>query len=213
LLKSLDSKGMKVFQVLAGVQLGLISLIIASAMQRMIIYQAEYGLTALRVYVFAFEIWLLGAIAWFAWTVLRDRREQLFGGILLWSFGFLVVMHVPNWEALIVRTNTARAIAGKPLDTSYLNQLSMDSVPALMSAQKHLPIETRETLARTLLYRQKMLDRLDWRSASFARIAAAHALRDQLQDLEADANAKTSIPKTDAPSRASNNFQDLWPGP
>ncbi|HBN09017.1 MAG TPA: hypothetical protein DD435_10345 [Cyanobacteria bacterium UBA8530] len=184
LLKGLAGRGLQVFRLLAGLQLVLLCLIIASALQRMMIYQGEYGLTVLRVYVFAFEVWLFGAIAWFAWTVLGDRRELLIGGMLIWAFGALALMHVPNWEALIVQTNTARAIAGKSLDTEYLNQLGMDAVPALLEAHGRLPMEIRHTMAPILLDRLTTLEQLDWRSASYPRLAAARSLREHRAELE-----------------------------
>src|SRR2546430_7109132 len=49
----------------------------ASALQRMRLYVAEFGLSEIRLYATAFMIYLAGAFAWFAWTVLRGHWRRL----------------------------------------------------------------------------------------------------------------------------------------
>jgi hypothetical protein len=59
------------FRALAGGQIVLLYVIMASAGQRMRLYQEAFGLTELRLYATAFMLWLAAVFAWFTVTVLR----------------------------------------------------------------------------------------------------------------------------------------------
>ena len=100
----------------------------ASATQRMRLYQSEYGQTELRLYVTAFMAWLALVFVWFALTVLRDRRERFAFGALLSAFGLIAALHVLNPDAAIVRANAALARAGHSFDVDYALSLSADAV-------------------------------------------------------------------------------------
>ena len=73
---------LRLFRWLAGVQVALLFVIMGSALHRMRLYQAAYGLTELRLYTTAFMLWLGVVFGWFAWTVLRGRRERFAWGAL-----------------------------------------------------------------------------------------------------------------------------------
>ena len=121
--------GTRLFRALAGLQVGLLFVIMASALQRMRLYQSEYGQTELRLYVTAFMAWLALVFAWFILTVLRDRRERFAFGALLAAFGMIATLHILNPDAAIVRANAAYARAGHPFDVDYALLLSADAVP------------------------------------------------------------------------------------
>jgi Domain of unknown function (DUF4173) len=53
----------------------LVFVVIASALQRMYLYQEAYGLTQLRIHVIGVTLWLAILFAWFALTVLSGRRH------------------------------------------------------------------------------------------------------------------------------------------
>ena len=61
----------RVFRQLGGLLLALLAVIMASALARMRLYTAAYGLSSDRLYATAFMILLIGVFAWFAWTTLR----------------------------------------------------------------------------------------------------------------------------------------------
>src|SRR5262249_40205161 len=61
----------RLFCALAGALVALLFVIMVSAVQRMRLYQREYGLTELRVYTTAFMGWLAAVFLWFCATVLR----------------------------------------------------------------------------------------------------------------------------------------------
>lgn len=150
-----------VFRVLGGLLLLLLVVIIASALQRVRAYQAAYGLTEARFYGAAFLGWLTLLTAWFAATVLRDRRERFAFPALVSGFAFVALLLAVNPDVRIARTNLERAgevtpaadPAGERVDAGYLASLSADAVPTLMNAVADLPPQPRCVLARGLLER------------------------------------------------------------
>jgi hypothetical protein len=179
LLPAKDARLEKLFGVLAGIQVALLFVIMASALKRMMLYQAEYGLTELRVYTTAFMGWLALVFGWFALTVLRGRRQRFVSGAILAGFTVLLSLHVINPEALIVQVNTARGVAGRPMDVKYLSTLSADAVPALIDAIPAMKHVDRCLAAGELLYRQNHEGAPDWRSWNWSRSGAGRRLAAQ----------------------------------
>ena len=69
------ARGRRVVLALAGVQVALVLVMLVSAMERMRLYQAEYGQTELRFYTTAFMLWLAVLLGSFLLTVLPGRRD------------------------------------------------------------------------------------------------------------------------------------------
>jgi hypothetical protein len=128
------SGGSGAFRTSALIQVVLILVIAASAYRRMQLYRDEFGLTQLRLYTTAFMLWLGVLLVWFAATVLTGQRHRFAAGVLTSGVIAVVALHAINPDALIVRTNLARAAAGKrPFDAAYALTLSDDAVPALQN--------------------------------------------------------------------------------
>ncbi|MDQ1558003.1 MAG: hypothetical protein QOD32_1063 [Pyrinomonadaceae bacterium] len=164
----------RIFRTLAGAQVALLFVIMASAVARMRLYQSEYGLTELRLYTTAFMLWLGLVFVWFAWTVLvRDARLRFACGALVAAFVTIGLLHLLNPDAYIVRANAAHARAGRSFDAAYAASLSADAVPALVSA---LPALSRDEhcLAASELTRRwsGRPPGEDWRAWSLARSRA-----------------------------------------
>lgn len=180
----------RLFGVLAGVQVLLLFVIMASAVQRMRLYQQEFGLTELRLYATAFMGWLAVVFLWFLVTVLRGQRERFAFGALVAGFLLIAVLHFLNPDAFIARTNVARAIAGRSFDARYAGWLSADAVPALalalpaLSPQALSPNE-RCTLAARILKRWSPPEVPDWRTWSRARAEAARVVQENDATLRA----------------------------
>ena len=174
---------LRLFHALAGVQVGLLFLILASAAQRMWLYQHIYGLTELRLYVSSFIVWLAFVLGWFLLSVLRDRVERFMPGAVAAGFVVVVGLHLINPDALIVKTNVARAAAGAPIDTAYLTHLSADAVPALLDALPVMEPEIQAAMARQLIDRWHRPASADWRTWSRARAQAWHAVEDSIEVL------------------------------
>jgi hypothetical protein len=162
----------RLFRALAGVLVALLFVIMVSAFQRLRLYQAEYGLSEQRLYPTAFMGWLAVVFVWFVLTVLRGRREQFWFGAMAAGFALIAVLHVLNPDALIARTNIARAKAGRRFDPRYAAQLSADAVPALVAGLPDLSPPERCGLAAGLLERWPPTERLDWRAWNPSRARA-----------------------------------------
>jgi hypothetical protein len=190
LLRPDDAKAQRLFRALAGVQVILLFVIMASAFQRMRLYQAEYGLSQQRLYPTAFMGWLAVVFVWFALTVLRGRRENFAFGAMVAGFLLIAVLHALNPDALIARTNLARARAGRAFDARYAANLSADAVPELVTGLAVLNPQDRCTLAGRLLERWSPPSNPDWRSWSLSRSRAWQAWRENASALRAAACAE-----------------------
>jgi hypothetical protein len=116
-----------------GVALGvLVGVILLSAYDRLVLYEAAYGFTRLRTYTHVFLIWIgLLLLA----VVLLDlfRRQRLFAfAALMAALGFAISLALLNVDGFIARHNLQRAQAGLELDGGYLAQLSTDAVPVMV---------------------------------------------------------------------------------
>jgi Domain of unknown function (DUF4173) len=171
-----------VFRVLAGVLVALLLVVMASALQRMRLYQRAYGLTELRVYATGFMLWLAVVVAWASATVLRGRRERFAFGALVSGFAAVLVMNAVNPDALIARTNVERSRTGAEIDLRYLEGLSDDAVPALVAALPQLDEHVRRRLAANLLARRSDDD---WRTWNWSRAHADALLAERRLALEA----------------------------
>jgi len=176
LLRPDDAPGQRLFQWLAGIEIALLFVIMASAFQRMRLYQAEYGLSEQRLYPTAFMGWLAVVFVWFALTVLRGQRERFAYGAMVAGFLLIATLHVLNPDALIARTNLARARAGHIFDARYASRLSADAVPELVSGLSVLNTQDRCTLAADLLKRWPPPENPDWRSWAYSRSRAWQAI-------------------------------------
>lgn len=180
-----EQASQRLFRWLAGAQVVLLTTIMASALARMRLYQLEYGLTELRLYATAFMAWLALLLAWFCGTVLRGRRQGFAHGALAAGLAVLAALNVLNPDGYIVRTNTARSLAGRPLDAAYLHARSADGVPALLAVLPALPANERRLAATGLLQRWAPPPAADWRTWNWGRAQAWRLVQEQQQALAA----------------------------
>jgi hypothetical protein len=183
LLRKENPSHERLFRLLAGMQVLLLFVIMASAIGRMRLYQSEYGLTELRLYTTAFMGWLALVFVWFAATVLRGQRERFACGALVTAFLMIGALHVMNPDSFIVRVNMAHMQSGRTLDTSYVTSLSADAVPALFEALPALNRAERSTIANRLLYERAAVESADWRSWNWSRREADGLLREEFDVL------------------------------
>jgi hypothetical protein len=157
----------------------------ASAFARMRMYQAEYGLSEQRLYPTAFMGWLAVVFVWFCLTVLCGRRERFAFGAMVAGFLLIAALHALNPDALIARTNLARARAGQIFDARYASRLSADAVPQLVAGLPALNPQDRCTLASELLKRWSPPQNPDWRSWTTSRAQAWQAINENAPALRA----------------------------
>lgn len=136
LLRKENPLNEKVYRVLAGIQIVLLFVIMASAMQRLFLLTGNlgYGLTTVRFYPMVVMIWFAIVFVWFGLTVLRGARQYFAWGAL-WSAVFVLAgVHALNPDEFIVRTNIRLMNEGRVFDSDYNARLSSDAIPVLVQS-------------------------------------------------------------------------------
>jgi hypothetical protein len=186
----------RLFAALSGVNILLLFVIIGSAIHRMRLYQAAYGLTELRFYTTAFMFWLAVVFVWFAVTVLTGRRSRFTLGAMVSGLAAIGILHAVNPDAYIVRANVSRIATGKTFDASYAAGLSEDAIPELVTSFSKLPAEKQALVAETLAKRRSRSDSRDWRSWTWSHSRAGATLLRNEAALRAATNAVSSPVQT-----------------
>ncbi|MYR96092.1 MULTISPECIES: DUF4153 domain-containing protein [unclassified Streptomyces] len=147
--------------------------VVASALRRMDLYVAEYGLTRLRISVAAMELWLgvvivLILAAGVFGARLLPRAIAVSAGAAVLAFGLI------SPDAVVAEQNVQRFEVRKSIDLDYLKDLSADAVPAL----DKLPEPQRSCALRVI---QRELDGADspWYATSWGEARAAEILRER----------------------------------
>jgi hypothetical protein len=146
----------KIYRILAGVQIVLLFVIMASAVQRLFLLTGNlgYGLTTVRFYPMVVMIWFAIVFVWFSLTVLRGARQHFAWGAL-WSALFVLgAVHVVNPDEFIVRTNIRLMNEGRVFDSRYNSALSDDAIPALLESVNSMSYENQ------CVVKSKLSDRL-----------------------------------------------------
>ena len=170
-----------VFSWLGLGMVALVGVMLLSAYQRLMLYEAAYGFSRIRIYTHIFMIWL-GLLL--AVVVVLDilQRERTFAlAILLASLGFAATLLLINVDGFIVRQNVARAPEGKGLDVAYLASLSSDSVPVLVAEFRDpsLPGLTRDAVGAALVCHEQLSANgadSNWRSFTLSNWRAERSL-------------------------------------
>ena len=188
------------FNGLSSLMVGLVLVILASAFQRLMLYEAAFGYTELRLYSHIFMVWLAGTLLWFLLTLWGKPHFFALGAFGA-ALGFVLTINLINPDAFIARQNLARYQAGghfeatpfgsgslessfarasDALDITYLAGLSDDVVPGLVAAWPHLDAVQRDSLQPHLITRRdrlaEQLPQQSWVSFHLARWRALTAL-------------------------------------
>lgn len=177
-------KARKVFGGFAGVHLLLLLVIVASAIQRMLVYQAAYGLTELRVVVTAVLVWLTVVVVWFGATVLSGRRDRFAFGGLVTAFVLVGALQLINPAGLVARHNLDRIAELGGVDADYLGSLGSDAAPVLVARLSELSDEAQCLVASRLLRQWGPERPGDWRSFNWSESRARHAVDADLGTLQ-----------------------------
>jgi hypothetical protein len=174
-----------VFRGLASLQIALVLAITASALQRLNLYYASYGLTESRFYAMVLLIWIGAMLFWLVATVLRGRRDSFAFGALASGLATIALLFVIDPDAVIARANVARmASADAPVrfDVAYATSLGADAVPLLIEALPALPSDVQCPLARHVLRRwppdgDRSIRNWNWSAARASDAVRAHEAR------------------------------------
>lgn len=163
---------------LHAVLLVLTGVILASALQRMRLYTATFGLTELRLYTTVFMLWVATVLVWMGWTVLRNERDRFPYGALMAGLVLLAATNLANPDAFIARTNlNHHIVSGRELDTVYLTRdLSADAVPALVESLDDLDQCTSARLVAGMIDRPG--EEPAWQGLTWGELRARTALKD-----------------------------------
>jgi hypothetical protein len=182
----------RIFSLLGILLVGLVAVILVSAFQRLLLYEAAYGFTRLRAYTHIFMIWL--GILLLATALLEgiDRLRYFALAGFLACLGFGLTLNLVNVDAFIVRQNLARAIQAHELDAIYLASLSDDAVPALFeslhSGQPGKPAPFPAKVVGSVLACQSNRDAFTahrpWQSFHLARYRAEQLFRQYQAELQ-----------------------------
>jgi uncharacterized protein DUF4153 len=140
--------------------------VVASAINRMWLYQQAYGFTVLRLLVLTCELWLGAGFLLALVAVIRLRPGGLSRPMVAAGMLALLALAVLDPERFIAAHNVARWTETGRLDSSYLRTLSADAVPALVD----LPPATRDCILVEI--GQGLATPDDWRGTNLAREAA-----------------------------------------
>ena len=140
----------RLVRALSAVLVALELVVAVSALQRLRLYEQEYGLTELRIWTTGVVIWLMCVFVWLSFTTLRGRGRFAVGALVL-GFAATAALNVVSPDALIARTNLSRP----HIDVTYLAGLSDDAVPTLVSRLPSLRPDLRADLAVGLLARSR----------------------------------------------------------
>lgn len=152
-------------RVLLG-SLSLLTLVIvASALNRMWIYQQAYGFTVLRLLVLVCELWLALGFGLMLVSVLRLRPDRPLRAMAAAGAAALLALALLNPERLVAERDVERFAASGTIDVEYLSGLSADAVPALAA----LPEPVRSCALAPIASRLGPSDTGGWRSTNASR--------------------------------------------
>ncbi len=177
----------KIYRILAGIQIGLLFVIMISATQRLLLLTGNlgYGLTTIRFYPMAVMILLALIFVWFSLTVLRGMRQQFASGALWLTLFTLGTLHVLNPDDFIVRTNVRLMQEGRGFDSDYVSYLSDDAVPALLELMPTMSLDEQCVVKSKLRYRLRFTqNENDFRTWNLARWNARNKMARNIESLE-----------------------------
>jgi hypothetical protein len=158
-----------VFTGLRVAMLVLVLVILASAIQRLTLYENAYGFSRIRTYSHIFIFWLGGLSAATIILVLI-KKSKFFGlAVILAVVGYGATLAGVNVDGFIAKQNIQRAVVGYELDSVYLGMLSNDAVPVMVSefSSGTLPQNVKDVIGSDLACRLKLAqdsNKLPWQS-------------------------------------------------
>ena len=176
-----DAKRLEgIFRIFAGIQIALLFVIMASAVQRLVLLTGElgYGWTTVRFYPMVFMTWLAVVFVWFGITVLRGKRNNFAWGALWSAIVILGATNLMNPEAFIARKNIQLMQQGREFDANYNAGLSDDAVPTIVGAFTEMSQEDQIKAFKQLAWKncRKQKEETDLRSWNYSRHKATQTL-------------------------------------
>lgn len=155
-----------------------VAALLASATGRFALYLREFGLTVDRLMACAGIVWVTAALTAFALSTLRGRTRHFAPTVFGITVAWVMTLNIINPEAIVVRVNVRRAVAGSAFDSAYHASLSADALPGLLRHARRLPRPQCEALDAALRTAwapafPPLAQPGDWRSYRVPRARAA----------------------------------------
>lgn len=167
------------FDGLSAGLVGLMGVILVSALKRLLLYESAYGFTRLRTYTHVAIVWMGVMFVVFVVLLFMNRLRRFAPAAALGVIGFTLTLNLLNVDGFIVRQNVRRQSTTGEIDLQYLASLSSDAIPDLMSYARQAPSEVSDDLLPLLACRQAIfkerLDGLRWPSTHLSDLLANRA--------------------------------------
>ena len=165
-----------------------VGVMLVSAYQRLLLYEAAYGFTRLRTYTHAFIIWLGVLLGILLLLELLGKLRAFTLAAVLVAIAFGLTLNLLPVDGFIARQNIQRAVEGSELDNTYLLTLSLDATPDLWRLYQDEGIEAalHEKIGGVLAC-QAALNQPDdrpWQAFHLARDRAERLFQAQAAELE-----------------------------
>ena len=158
----------------------LVTVMLVSAFQRLVLYEQAYGFSRLRTYTHVAIWWLAAALIVFLVLLLLGKLRRLAPAALALAAGFTFSLVLVDVDEFIVDRNAGRYAVSGELDVAYLKTLSDDAVPRLAALVPLTTGDARLDLLAGLACRRHALERaerdLGWPSEHFSRSRALASL-------------------------------------
>ncbi|KPK93886.1 MAG: hypothetical protein AMJ88_06225 [Anaerolineae bacterium SM23_ 63] len=177
------------FNGLSGGLVGLIGVILISALKRLLLYENAYGFTRLRTYTHVAIYWMGLLFVVFLVLLIMGHLRRFALTAAICTVGFVATVNLLNVDAFITARNTTRLEESGEIDVDYLSTLSNDATPGLIDLAQGSPGWVRSELLPYLACRQAMLsDReatVSWQSYHLSHVKAQKLLSTIDDDLGA----------------------------
>ncbi len=130
-------KEKKIFRFLSAGLFIEISIILFSALKRILLYIDGYGLTLSRFLAFALLFWIFWVFLFFLYKIFLEKKNGIFiSMVFALSVAMWLGINIINPDALIAKINLQRFMEGKQIDPYYFSHLSDDAIPEVLKIFK-----------------------------------------------------------------------------
>jgi hypothetical protein len=154
----------RLLKALLGVLCVLTLVVLVSALRRMNLYEEAYGLTRIRISVYAVDLWLAGVFAAVMVAGATAKASWLPRAVIGLSVVSLLLFNLANPDGRIARSAVERWERIGEIDEGYVATLSTDALPALDG----LPADVRACVAGPIVDRAQHAPR-PWSSFNLSR--------------------------------------------
>lgn len=180
-------QGKNYIQILGGGLVLQVFGVLASAAERLYLYEHAYGLTVSRFYALAIVIWLAIVFTMLLVAIIKKSHEQqialqTFASVLV----LLISLNVINPDALIAQININRFYKVGKIDVNYLGNLSDDAMPRIIDFFDLADGDNKQQLGSQLYFRQTSnLDPAlyEWQAFNVGRNRAQKLLNTKSKEL------------------------------